>query len=62
MRQLHAGLPIIVYCNKDTIASYGTEAEEAGARFITTSGTSLLASVNKLLHEERQDGAQPAAS
>ncbi|MCM2564585.1 MULTISPECIES: response regulator [Janthinobacterium] len=58
VQQAQPGLPIIVYCSKDTIASYGTEAEAAGARFITTSGTSLLASVNKLLHEERGDGAQ----
>ncbi|MGK5080035.1 response regulator [Janthinobacterium sp. HLX7-2] len=52
VREVHLAqpeLPIIVYCSKDTIASYGTEAEAAGARFITTSGTSLLASVNKLL-------------
>ena len=58
VRQAQPALPIIVYCSKDTVASYGTEAEAAGARFITTSGTSLLASVNKLLHEERGDGAQ----
>ena len=57
VRQAHAALPIIVYCSKDTVASYGTEAEAAGARFITTSGTSLLAAVNKLLHEERAAGA-----
>ena len=56
VRQAHAALPIIVYCSKDTVASYGTEAEAAGARFITTSGTSLLAAVNKLLHEERAAG------
>ena len=63
VRQAHAALPIIVYCSKDTVASYGTEAEAAGARFITTSGTSLLASVNKLLHEGRGDGDQsPGAS
>ena len=54
VRQAQPGLPIVVYCSKDTIASYGTAAEAAGARFITTSGTSLLASVNKLLHEERE--------
>lgn len=58
VRQVQPQLPIIVYCSKDTVASYGTEAEAAGARFITTSGTSLLASVNKLLNEERQDGDQ----
>ncbi|MGF6116237.1 CheY-like chemotaxis protein/uncharacterized integral membrane protein [Janthinobacterium lividum] len=58
VRQAQPALPIIVYCSKDTVASYGTEAEAAGARFITTSGTSLLAAVNKLLHEERQDGDQ----
>ena len=60
VRQVQPALPIVVYCSKDTVASYGTEAEAAGARFITTSGTSLLASVNKLLHEEREDGAQSA--
>lgn len=42
-------LPIIVYCSKDTVASYGKEAEAAGARFITTSGTSLLAAVHQLI-------------
>ena len=61
VRQTLPELPIVVYCSKDTVASYGTEAQAAGARFITTSGTSLLATVNKLLHEERQDGAQPPA-
>ena len=60
VRLAQPALPIIVYCSKDTLASYGTEAEAAGARFITTSGTSLLASVNKLLHEERKDDAQPS--
>ncbi|WP_193317024.1 response regulator [Janthinobacterium sp. FT14W] len=60
VRQSQPALPIVVYCSKDTLASYGTEAEAAGARFITTSGTSLLATVNKLLHEEREDGAQSA--
>lgn len=57
VREVHQAqpqLPIIVYCSKDTVASYGAAAEAAGARFITTSGTSLLASVNKLLHEERE--------
>lgn len=58
VRQARPELPIVVYCSKDTVASYGTEAEAAGARFITTSGTSLLASVNKLLHEGRGDGDQ----
>ena len=58
VRQVQPELPIVVYCSKDTVASYGTEAQAAGARFITTSGTSLLASVNKLLNEERQDGDQ----
>ena len=58
VRQAQPTLPIIVYCSKDTVASYGTEAEAAGARFITTSGTSLLATVNKLVQEERQDGDQ----
>jgi CheY-like chemotaxis protein len=46
-------LPVIVYCSKDTVASYGKEAEAAGARFITASGTSLLAAVNRLIREER---------
>jgi CheY-like chemotaxis protein len=59
VRQTLPDLPIVVYCSKDTVASYGTEAQAAGARFITTSGTSLLASVNKLIHEKREDGAQP---
>ncbi|UQV43758.1 response regulator [Janthinobacterium lividum] len=61
VREVHQALPalpIVVYCSKDTVASYGVEAEAAGAHFITTSGTSLLAAVNKLLHEERQDGDQ----
>ena len=58
VRQAMPALPIVVYCSKDTVASYGAQAQEAGARFITTSGTSLLASVNKLLHEERDDGGQ----
>ncbi|MGK5047187.1 response regulator [Janthinobacterium sp. GB4P2] len=58
VRQVQPELPIIVYCSKDTVASYGVEAQAAGARFITTSGTSLLASVNKLLHEEREDDDQ----
>jgi CheY-like chemotaxis protein len=58
VRQALPTLAIIVYCSKDTVASYGVEAEAAGARFITTSGTSLLAAVNKLLHAERQDGDQ----
>ncbi|MEG1050782.1 MAG: response regulator [Janthinobacterium sp.] len=58
VRQAQPALPIIVYCSKDTLASYGTEAEAAGARFITTSGTSLLAAVNQLLHEGREDGDQ----
>ena len=58
VRQAQPTLPIVVYCSKDTVASYGTEAEAAGARFITTSGTSLLATVNKLVQEERQDGDQ----
>lgn len=49
--QAHPGLPIVVYCSKDTVASYGQQAEEAGARFITTSGTSLLAAVNKLINQ-----------
>ena len=62
VRQTWPELPIVVYCSKDTVASYGTEAQAAGARFITTSGTSLLASVNKLLHEGHGDDAQPAAS
>lgn len=62
VRQALPELPIVVYCSKDTVASYGTEAETAGARFITTSGTSLLASVNKLLHEGPGDDAQPAIS
>ncbi|MGK5026113.1 response regulator [Janthinobacterium sp. RB2R34] len=47
-------LPIVVYCSKDTATSYGKQAEAAGARFITSSGTSLLAQVNRLLREERQ--------
>ena len=51
VRQTLPELPIVVYCSKDTVASYGTEAQAAGARFITTSGTSLLAAINKLLHE-----------
>ena len=59
VRQTLPELPIVVYCSKDTVASYGTEAQAAGARFITTSGTSLLAAINKLLHEQREDGAQP---
>ena len=58
VRQAQPALPIIVYCSKDTVASYGTAAEAAGARFITTSGTSLLAAVNKLVHEDRQNGDQ----
>ncbi|MGK5055723.1 response regulator [Janthinobacterium sp. LB2P49] len=58
VRQALPALPIVVYCSKDTVASYGVEAEAAGAHFITTSGTSLLAAVNKLLHEERRDGDQ----
>nr|WP_314636933.1 response regulator [uncultured Janthinobacterium sp.] len=58
VRQAQPALPIIVYCSKDTVASYGTAAEAAGARFITTSGTSLLAAVNKLVHEDRQEGDQ----
>ena len=61
VRQVQPELPIIVYCSKDTVASYGTEAEAAGARVITTSGTSLLAAINKLLHEGRGDGPQPPA-
>lgn len=59
VRQTLPELPIVVYCSKDTVASYGTEAQAAGARFITTSGTSLLAAINKLLHEQREDGTQP---
>lgn len=62
VRQAQPALPIIVYCSKDTLASYGTEAESAGARFITTSGTSLLAAVNKLLHERCADGGQSFVS
>lgn|GEM_PF-1692630 len=62
VRQAQPALPIIVYCSKDTVASFGVEAEAAGARFITTSGTSLLAAVNKLLHEERGDGGQSFTS
>ncbi|WP_219115812.1 response regulator [Janthinobacterium sp. UMAB-56] len=58
VRKVQPELPIVVYCSKDTVASFGTEAQAAGARFITTSGTSLLAAVNKLLHEARQDGDQ----
>lgn len=58
VRQALPTLAIIVYCSKDTVASYGTQAQAAGARFITTSGTSLLAAVNKLLHEEQEDGTQ----
>ena len=50
VRQAMPDLPVIVYCSKDTVASYGKEAEAAGARFITASGTSLLAAVNKLIH------------
>ena len=50
VRQAMPELPILVYCNKDTMASYGKQAEAAGARFVTTSGTSLLAAVNKLIH------------
>ncbi|WP_300759798.1 response regulator [Janthinobacterium sp.] len=51
-RQLKPELPVIIYCNKDTAALYSTEAEAAGARFITTSGTSLLAAINKLLRTD----------
>jgi len=54
VREVHQAkpdLPIIVYCSKDTVASYGQQAEAAGARFITTSGTSLLAAVRKLVEE-----------
>ena len=58
VRQALPTLAIIVYCSKDTVASYGTQAQAAGARFITTSGTSLLAAFNKLLHEEQEDGTQ----
>lgn len=53
VRQAMPELPVIVYCSKDTVASYGKEAEAAGARFITASGTSLLAAVNQLIHEKR---------
>lgn len=53
VRQAMPELPVIVYCSKDTVASYGKEAEAAGARFITASGTSLLAAVNRLIREER---------
>lgn len=49
VRQLTPSMPIIVYCSKDTAVTYGQQAEAAGANFITTSGTSLLASVNKLM-------------
>ena len=49
VRQAMPDLPVIVYCSKDTVSSYGKEAEAAGARFITASGTSLLAAVNKLI-------------
>lgn len=49
VRQAMPDLPVIVYCSKDTVASYGKEAEAAGARFITASGTSLLAAVNQLI-------------
>ncbi|QYG07484.1 response regulator [Janthinobacterium sp. PAMC25594] len=59
VRQVQPELPIIVYCSKDTIASYSTEAQAAGARVITTSGTSLLANVNKLIQEQRGNEAQP---
>lgn len=52
VRQAMPDLPILVYCSKDTAASYGKEAEAAGARFITTSGTSLLAQVNRLVRGE----------
>ena len=52
VRQAMPELPILVYCSKDTAASYGKEAEAAGARFITTSGTSLLAQVNQLVRGE----------
>ena len=54
VREVHQAkpeLPIIVYCSKDTVASYGQAAEAAGARFITASGTSLLAAVRKLVEE-----------
>ncbi|MFM2088322.1 MAG: hypothetical protein RLZZ237_3191 [Pseudomonadota bacterium] len=51
-RQLKPELPVIIYCNKDTAALYSTEAAAAGARFITTSGTSLLAAINKLLRTD----------
>jgi len=49
VRQLYPSLPIIVYCSKDTALTYGQQAEAAGANFITSSGTSLLANVNKLV-------------
>lgn len=49
VRQLHPSLPIIVYCSKNTAVTYGQQAEAAGANFITSSGTSLLANVNKLV-------------
>lgn len=51
-RQLKPELPVIIYCNKDTAALYSSEAEAAGARFVTTSGTSLLAAVSKLLRAD----------
>ena len=54
VRQAMPELPVIVYCSKDTIASHGKEAEAAGARFVTTSGTSLLAEVSRLVREGRK--------
>jgi len=51
VRQLTPSMPIIVYCSKDTAVTYGQQAEAAGANFITTSGISLLAHVNKLVRQ-----------
>lgn len=51
VRHLTPSMPIIVYCSKDTAVTYGQQAEAAGANFITTSGTSLLAHVNKLVRQ-----------
>lgn len=49
VKAIRPELQIVVYCSRTTAKLYGQDAENAGARVVTSSGTTLLATVRRIL-------------
>ena len=51
VRQVHPDIPFIIFCGSRNAANNGAAAKAAGVRLVTSSGTRLIAALEKLLSE-----------